>query len=130
MLRQLQLAQGPRLSSVLPNFQYSFIVFGSRLLDGDVRTGALFLRAYLRGANDFLAGKTPAFLYDFAKAGDLDPQLVRAACRDSFEHDGSIHLNDLQTGIDWAVLHGYIPRPMTAQSLVDTRFLDELRKMV
>ena len=129
MLRALHLAPGPSLADVLPGFQYSFIAFGSRLLDGDVRTGASFLRAYFRGARDYLAGKSPAFMDRFAKSNGLDPALVRAGCRDSFEHEGRIHFNDLQIAIDWAVSQGYVSRPMNAQSLVDTRFLDAMQRM-
>jgi NitT/TauT family transport system substrate-binding protein len=128
MLRDLQIAPGPSIADVLPNYQYSFILFGARLLSGDVRTGAAFLRAYFRGARDYLAGKTPAFMDEFAKSNGLDPKLVRAGCRDSFEHDGRIHLNDMQLVLDWAASQGYIPHPMSAQSLVDTRFLDALQR--
>jgi NitT/TauT family transport system substrate-binding protein len=128
-LRDLQLAPGPSLADVLPNFQYSFIVFGARLLNGDTETGAAFLRAYLRGGRDFLSGKTPAFMDEFARSNQLDPKLVRGACRDSFEHDGRIHFTDLQMYIDWAVRQGKIPHPISVQSLVDTRFLDALQRM-
>jgi len=128
-IRSLQLASGPRLGDVLPNVQYGFIAFGSRLLDGDVRTGASFLGAYFRGVRDFQAGKTPAFMDEFAKTNKLDPALVKAACRDSFEHDGRIHFRDMQTYADWAVDQGYIGRPIRAQDLVDTRFLDALQRV-
>jgi NitT/TauT family transport system substrate-binding protein len=129
MFRVWQIAPGPRFAEVLPGFQCSFLVFGARLLDGNVRTGALFLRAYLRGLRDFLAGKTPAFMDEIAKNGGLDPALLRAGCRDAFEHDGRIHLNDIQAFIEWAAGHGEIPRPIQAQSVIDTRFLDALQGM-
>jgi hypothetical protein len=35
-------------------------------------------------------------------------------------------LNDIQAFMDWAASHGSIPHPMSAQSVVDTRFLDAL----
>lgn len=129
MLRAFNITPGPSLADVLPGFQYSFIVFGARMLDGDVGTGAAFLRAYFRGARDFLAGKSPAFMDEFAKSNNLDPKLVRSGCRDSFEHEGQIHFNDLQIAMDWAVSHGYVSRPVSVQSLVDTRFLDALQRM-
>jgi len=128
MLRDLGIAPGPSLADVLPNFQYSYIVFGARLLDGDVRIGAAFLRAYFRGARDFLAGKTPAFMDQFAKTNNLDPQLVRAGCRDSFEHEGRVHLSDMQMYLDWAAANGFADGPISARSLTDMRFLDALQK--
>jgi NitT/TauT family transport system substrate-binding protein len=127
MLKTWQIAPGPGMADVLPGFQCAFLVFGARLLDGDVRNGALFLRAYLRGLRDFLAGKTPAFLGEFARSNGLDPKLVQAGCRDAYEHDGKIHLNDIQAFIDWATSHGDITHPMSAQSAVDTRFLEALQ---
>jgi NitT/TauT family transport system substrate-binding protein len=126
MLQALQIAPGPGLADVLPGFQCAFIVFGARLLDGDVRSGALFLRAYLRGLWEFQAGKTPAFMDEYARSRGLDQKLVRAGCRDAYEHDGRIHLNDIQAFMDWAASHDSIPHPMSAQSVVDTRFLDAL----
>ena len=47
------------LTQVLPGFMYSYIVFGQRLLDSDPEIGIRFLRAYLRGAADFVHGKDP-----------------------------------------------------------------------
>lgn len=128
-LRSLKLVPGPGLADILPDFQYSHIEFGTRLLDGDVHIGASFLRAYLRGAADFLAGRTPAFMDQFAKTNDLDPAQVRSACRDSFEHDGRIHLDDMQIYLDWMKNNGYISGPIGARNLVDTRFLDAVRRM-
>jgi len=129
MLQAWQIAPGPSMADVLPGFQSAFLVFGARLLDGDVRTGALFLRAYFRGLRDYLAGKTPAFMDELAKSNGLDPKLVRAGCRDAFEHDGRIDFTGLQAFSDWAASHGYIPGPISARSLADTRFLDEQRRM-
>jgi ABC-type nitrate/sulfonate/bicarbonate transport system substrate-binding protein len=129
-LDALQLAPGPSLADVLPGFQYSFIVFGKRLLEGDVHAGARFLRAYLRGAREFLAGKTPRFMDEYAKSNSLDPKIIRGGCRDSFDHDGRTHLTDLQMYADWAASRGYIEHPIDAGSLVDTRFLDAMEGMV
>jgi len=123
VLGGLKILPGPSLSDILPNFQYGFILFGSHLLDSDVAVGASFLRAYFHGARDYLGGKTPRFVDDFARSNGLDPAVVRAGCRDSFEHDGRIRLNDLQTLLDWALSRGYLEHRMDAQSLVDTRFL-------
>jgi len=129
MMKPLGIAPGPSLADVLPNFQYSYIVYGARLLDADVRTGASFLRAYFHGAQDFLRGKTPAFMDEYAKNNDLDPRKVRAGCRDSFEHDGRIHFDDIQKYLDWAANHGFLKEPIRAQSLADTRFLETMQRM-
>jgi NitT/TauT family transport system substrate-binding protein len=119
----LQLSRGPVFANVQPGFQFSWIVFGRGLLDGDAQTGARFLRAYLRGASDFLKGRTPAFMDELARSQGLDPKVVRAGCRDTFVHDGAIRVPDLQRFVRWAVAKGYCPGTLDAAALIDTRFL-------
>jgi len=128
-LRQLGLVAGPTVASLLPGFQYSYIVFGRTLLEGAVNAGARFLRAYFRGANDFLLGKTPRFLDDYCNQNGLDAKLLRATCRATFERDGSIHLADLRRYAQWLAAKGLCPADVDAAAIVDTRFLDAARTM-
>ena len=122
--RDLGVAPGPRLSSVMPNFQFSHILFGRTLLDGPTETGARFLRAYFRGAGEFLQGKTPRFMDEYAKQNNLDPKLLREGCRGTFERDGTIHMNDLQRYTDWMGANALCPAHVNAADLVDARFLN------
>lgn len=112
----------------LPNFQYSYVCFGQRLIQGDSRPGARFLRAYLRGTREFVAGRTPAFLEKFARANGLDPKATREACRDTVAVDGAINLDSVQRYIAWGVRKGYCPSPVQAADLVDSRFLSQARE--
>jgi NitT/TauT family transport system substrate-binding protein len=128
-LRELGLAAGPSVASLLPNFQFSYIVFGRRLLEGAVNTGARFLRAYFRGAADFLGGKIPRFQEDYAKQNNLDAKLLREACHGTFERDGSIHMADLQRYINWMAAHELCPADVDAASVLDRRFLDAAHAM-
>lgn len=126
-LRTLGLLAGPSVAPLLPNFQYSYIVFGRRLLEGRVETGARLLQAYLQGAGDFLNGRTPRFLDDYAKQNNLDAKLLRQACRATFERDGTIHLNDLRRYTQWMAAHNLCPANVDAAAFVDTRFLEAAR---
>ena len=128
-MRHLDLVRGPSVADLLSNFQYSFIAFGSRLLDGPVETGARFLRAYFRGAAEFLGGRTPRFLDDFARSADLDPQLLRQTCRATFERDGSIHLEDLRRNMRWMTAQGLCPANLDPGMFIDTRFLEAARSL-
>jgi hypothetical protein len=123
-LRDLGLAPGPSIASFLPDFQFSYIAFGRRLLDGGVETGARFLRAYFRGAREFLNGRTPRFLDNFAKQNNLDATLLRQMCRGTFVRDGAIRLDDLRRHVQWFAAHHFCPAGLDAATLVDTRFLD------
>ncbi len=121
------IVRGPNFASVRPNFQYSQVVFGANLLEGDPEPGAAFLAAYLKGARDFLSGKTPQFLDDFAARSELDQNVVRESCRSTFTPDGAVDLASLQQVIDWGVKKKYCPQPVEASRIVDPRFLDKAR---
>jgi len=128
-LRSLGLLAGPSVAALLPNFQYSYIVFGRRLLEGRVDTGARFLHAYFRGAGDFLGGRTPRFLDDYANQNNLDAKLLRQACRATFERDGTIHMDDLRRYAQWMAEHNLCPANADVAAFVDTRFLEAARTM-
>jgi NitT/TauT family transport system substrate-binding protein len=120
-----QIVRGISLADVLPNFQISFIVFGARLLDSDPGAGVKFLSAYLRGAREFLAGKTPKFHDELAISSGMDPAEARKACRDSFVSDGRIDLPSIDRFIQWARVKEFCPVPIQAAQLVDMRFLEK-----
>jgi ABC-type nitrate/sulfonate/bicarbonate transport system substrate-binding protein len=118
--------RNPGMITVLPGFQFSYIYYGAGLLQSSDDAGTRFLRAYLRGCRDFVNGKTPKFLEDYAKSNGLDTAKIRRGCRSSAAADGHIQQESLQFYIDWAVKRGYCPRPMHASQLIDTRFLRSL----
>jgi ABC-type nitrate/sulfonate/bicarbonate transport system substrate-binding protein len=118
---------GPSVVDAIPGYVYSYIVFGRRFLDGDVEVGGRFLRAYLRGARDFVAGKNPQFLLDFIRSNGLDPDTPDRLCRQTTALDGRVPLEDIQRFADWAVLRELCPGPVKAEDLVDMRFIEWLR---
>lgn len=118
-----QVIRGPRVGDLLPEFQYAHVLFGTRLLGKDLQPGVGLLAGYLRGSREFLRGRTPKFMDDFARANKLDPARTRAVCRDFFTPDGSIQTGDLDRFASWAQGKGYLPTPLSAADLVDQRFL-------
>lgn len=119
---------GPSVVDAIPGYVYSYIVFGRRFLDGDVAVGGRFLRAYLRGASDFVAGKNPQFLLDFIRSNGLDPDTPDRLCRQTTALDGRVPLEDIQRFADWAVLRELCQGPVKAEDLVDLRFIEWLRR--
>jgi NitT/TauT family transport system substrate-binding protein len=113
------------LSELLPNFQYSFVVFGPALLTGDPGIGVSFLEAYLRGVREFRSGKTPRALEELARAAHSDPAAVRAACRENVSRDGMVDRASVQRFVDWAAKKGFVPRAVDASQLIETRFVEE-----
>ena len=112
------------LAGILPDYQYSFVYFGSKLLDAPEDVGGRFLAAYLRGAREFAQGRTPRFLDEFAKSGGIDPNELRQQCRTSFTLDGAIREDAVRYYTNWAVRRGYCAAPIPVEQLVDTRFLN------
>jgi NitT/TauT family transport system substrate-binding protein len=115
---------GAGFADASPNHQTTFVVFGPRLLDGEVEVGARFLASYLRGNREFAGGKTPRYLEHVAQALKMDPTMARTACRDLFTLDGRIDQASLQRYVDWAVERKYCPRRLEVAELIDTRFID------
>ena len=108
-------------AKALTNLQISHILFGEGLVRGDVRMGAAFLSAYLRGLREYLAGATPQFLRDFVAANGRDPSVI-AQCRAYSTPDGSVDVQSIRSIADWAVARGYSAPGARAEDVVDTRF--------
>jgi NitT/TauT family transport system substrate-binding protein len=120
-----RIVPGPPVSAFLPNFVYAYIIFGKRFLDAPPAEGARFLKAYFRGSRDFLAGKTPKFVDRIVEKDGLDAKTVHEMCRNGLLVDGQIQLGDLQRFIDWSAGQQLAPTGVTAEQLVDRRFLSE-----
>lgn len=116
-------------SDLKPKLQYSFIYFGPRLTQGDVDTGARYLAAYLDGAQQFLAGKTPKYADEFVRELALDKDKALNECRDTFQPDGSISVDSVQQFIDWNLQRGYIDHPLPASRLCDSRFIERAHQL-
>ncbi len=118
------------IEELFAGFQYSYVLFGPRLLGGDPSLGGAFLRALLRGVAAFQSGDTPTYLADFAKRFKVDDELVKKTCRMDTTPDGAIDDASLQPMLDWCLKKKYIDTPVQAPSLVDRRFLQEAHKKV
>jgi len=115
-------------SELLPNYQYSFVMFGAALLEGDPEIGTAFLSAYLRGVQEYRAGKTPRALEELARAAHHDPAATRAGCREGTSRDGRLDRASIQRFVDWAAKKGFIPRAVDASQLIDARFVEEANR--
>jgi hypothetical protein len=120
-----KILSGPSLADTLRNFQFSFVLFGQKLLEGDPETGTVFLLAYLKGARDFLEGATADYVDTFAAAHNLDPSLIREGCRQTFTPDGRIDPKSFEQFIEWGIQKGYCDVEVADAELFETRFIDE-----
>ena len=118
----------PGLVEQMPGFQYSFVFFGARMLDAGEELGGRFLRADLRGAREFIQGRTPRFLEEFARTNGLKRDYFEGRCRETYTADGEIKLDSVRFYVDWAVRRGYVEHAVAIDKLFDHRFLDYARR--
>jgi NitT/TauT family transport system substrate-binding protein len=123
-----ELIRGMSLAQILPQFQFTHIVYGKHLLHGDGELGVRFLEAFLRGVRDFMHGKTPRFLDEFARSYGYDAQRARVSCRDGEVPDGRLDRESLRLYTEWWSRKGYCPRGLSVDQIIDTRFIDGARK--
>jgi ABC-type nitrate/sulfonate/bicarbonate transport system substrate-binding protein len=112
------------VDEIYPGLQFNFIIFGSGLLRNEVETGRKLLRAVFQGNGRYLDGETPRFLRDFIDSNRLNRDVTLGACRGGVVRTGAMDPAHIQYFIDWAVQKNYCPKPMSADTLMDRRFLD------
>lgn len=117
--------RGPSLADVLPGFQFSFAVFGQKMLEGDQEMGVSFLLAYLKGARDYLQGATAQFVEAFAAKHNLDPQSIRQGCRQTLEPTGRLNRDSFERFVAWGIKKGYCDSDTSDIEPFETRFIDE-----
>jgi ABC-type nitrate/sulfonate/bicarbonate transport system substrate-binding protein len=118
-----------RFADARPGYQYSYVLFGQRMLE-DVEAGARFLAAYLKAGQDFLAGKTPQFMLDFAAKHGLDVQETVSQCRDTFAVNGTIDEPSIRQTVAWHARHGRVPKLLEPSELCDSRFVTEANRLL
>jgi len=111
---------------IVPDFQFSTITFGERLLYKDRETGARFLRAYNRGVAQYLEGKTERNVAIIAKATGEAPDLIRRACWLPMRSDLSVNWQSLEEFQTWAKKEGLIQHILTRDQVIDSTFVSEL----
>jgi NitT/TauT family transport system substrate-binding protein len=121
---------GLDVGAILPNFQFTYLYFGKRLLEGDPHYGARFLGGYMRGIRAYLGGANPKWLSDYAKEFDLDEAAVRGECRRYLTANAEIDMTSLTRFLEWTIKKGYCPASLTAQQLVNRGFLDRAWQQV
>jgi len=111
---------------IVPDFQFSTITFGERLLYKDRDTGARFLRAYNRGVAQYLEGKTERNVAIIAKATGEAPDLIRRACWLPMRSDLSVNWQSLEEFQTWAKKEGLIQHILTRDQVIDSTFVSDL----
>ena len=124
LLRDGVVAVVATTESVAPGHQNTVLVYGERLLHREPELGRRFMRAYLRGVRRYNEGKTDRNVDILSRRMKIEPALIRASCWASIANDGRIDPAGVQPFLDWALVNGYLDRPITMASWWEPSFLD------
>jgi NitT/TauT family transport system substrate-binding protein len=86
---------------LLPDGQFTTLMFSERMLANGQALGRRFLRAYREALLRYNEGKTPRNLDILARATRLSPELLARACWPSLPSDGALRTDSLLTYQNW-----------------------------
>jgi len=112
---------------VVPNFQYSMVMYGPSLLGERADVGRRFMAAYLRAVRQLNLGKVEQNIAIVTARTGLDRAVVSRACWPSVRSDGSLNVESVLEFQEWARGKGLVDRSLLAGDIYDTRFLEAAR---
>ena len=112
-------------TEVIPDFQSSYLVYGSRLLDEDRETGRRFMSAFLRSVRQFNEGPTDRNVEIAEKFTGLSPEELRRVCWPVMRPAGELRLPQILAFQRWALDHGLMQRIVGLDELRDPWFTEE-----
>lgn len=125
-------AIGDGLASILvpgydlePDGQQVVVMFSPDLV-ADQELGTRFMRAWLRGVQDYIAAFGPertgreAAVASLSKHLDMAPEVIDAGLPKGLSADGAVNLDSLAARQQFFVDHGQVPEPVDLDSVVDS----------
>jgi NitT/TauT family transport system substrate-binding protein len=109
---------------VVPDYQQNLVLFGPNLLDERPAVGERFIKALLRGIEQYNLGKTERNLEILEGAMRLSRDELTTMCWVSMHADGRMHPEGFAGYQEWAKQRGLVDRVLSTDELIDTRFLD------
>lgn len=113
---------------LMPNLQFSVIMYGPNLLEKNRDAGARFLVAYLKAVKQYHEGKTDRNVEIIAKYTQLKVEEVKQSCWMSMRADGAINLEGMDDFQQWALDKGYLISIVPEDQLLDLSFLETANK--
>jgi ABC-type nitrate/sulfonate/bicarbonate transport system substrate-binding protein len=103
-----------------PDHQYSFLIFGDRLLGADRAAGIRFLAAFRQGVARYAEGKTERNLAIIAEQTGEERSILEEACWPAMRATGRINLPALLDYQRWAKARGFIDLEATPEQMWDS----------
>lgn len=118
--RQIEIKPWLEIEAYSPDHQFSFVIFGERLLRTDRDLGIRFLAAFRRGVARYLEGATERNLEILTAATGEERSILAEACWPPMRASGRIGLQSVLDYQRWAMEHGYLDQQATAAQLWDS----------
>ncbi|MBI3158388.1 MAG: ABC transporter substrate-binding protein [Chloroflexi bacterium] len=110
---------------LLPDMEYSYVLFGKRLTTENRDLGNRFMVAYLKAVRQlYNEGKSDHNIEILAAATGLDPELIARMCWLNLKPTGEINFATVQTFQEWALPHDLIDRMLTEEEYWDSGFVE------
>jgi NitT/TauT family transport system substrate-binding protein len=117
-------------SDVLPNIQYTYLLYSPQFATEHAALAQHWMTAYLRGARDWQKmqdtgdGKQAIFSYLGKYTPVPDPSVLERATLSKLSPEDPIDLENIRSQMAWAHERGYVTHEPSAESLVDTQFIE------
>ncbi|HET6617049.1 MAG TPA: ABC transporter substrate-binding protein [Gemmatimonadota bacterium] len=111
---------------VIPGMQYGLLLFGPELRVERREAGRRFIRAYLRGVQQYNRGKTPRNMEILGRALELDPAILKRACWPSMRNDGMMDTEPMQGFQKWGFDKGLVDRVLEPEEYWDPSLVNEV----
>jgi len=109
---------------IFPNFPFSIMMYGPKLLEENREVGERFMVAFLKAVKIYSEGKTDRNVEIIAKYTELDPEEVKQSCWQPIKLDGTINVQSILDFQDWAISKGYVENAITVEQFWDPEFIE------
>jgi len=109
---------------LLPNGQFSGLLFGPNLLEKNPDVGRRFMTAYLKAVRRYNEGKSKRNLDLLAQYSGLDRKLIEESCWASIRSNGAIDLTTTLALQDWLVKKELAEKSLPPEKLWTSEFID------
>ena len=113
---------------LMPNSQFSFLMYGPSLLEKNPDAGRRFMRAYLKAVRQLNEGKTEHNVASLAKHLELPREVIEAACWPLIRDNLSVELEGVLDFQTWASARGVLDNPAKVDILWDPSFAEDAVK--
>jgi NitT/TauT family transport system substrate-binding protein len=113
---------------IAPDIQFGMIVFGPTLLVDRPDVGERFIKAYLKGVEQYNKGTTERNVEILAEYTGLDVELLQRACWPPMHADGIITTDTIDAYQAWVLSNGLIENILPVSEYWDPIFVEAVGK--